>query len=175
MRKLLYSEEILQEAIKLTIVVVPMTTTVAVGGWVSLALARVWMTTRAWTTISSVARVMVMVMLSRMAVLPSASMSSIRPATSRLVPGQTINKTWSVGAAARCRRLLEAINYVPQVHGTILLVVLVRPALNALLIKIGFLEWVQEQANLLLDLILTLLSRVSRLRSCRGNLDLSRQ
>ena len=98
------------------------------------------MATWARTIVSSVARVMMVVMLSRVAVLPSASMSSIRPATSRLVPGQTINKTWSVGAAARCRRLLEAINYIPQVHGTILLVVLVRPALNALLIKIGFLE-----------------------------------
>ena len=39
MRKLLYSEEILQEAIQLIRVIVGMTTAVAVGGWVSLALA----------------------------------------------------------------------------------------------------------------------------------------
>ena len=98
------------------------------------------MATWARTIVSSVARVMMVVMLSRVAVLPGASMSSIRPATTRLVPCQAINKTRSVGASARCCCLLEAINYIPQVHGSVLLVVLVCPALNAHLIKIRFLE-----------------------------------
>ena len=157
MRKLFYSEEILQEAIQLVRVIVAMTTAVAVGGWVSLALAWVWMTTWACTIVSPMASVMMVVMFSRVTVLPSASMSSIWSATSRLVPCQAINKTRSVGASARCCCLLEAINYIPQVHGSVLLVILVRPALNAHLIKIRLLEGVQEQANLLLDLIWTLL------------------
>ena len=73
-----------------------------------------------------------------------------------LVPRQTVDQAGSVGASARRRSLLKAVNDVSEVHGSVLLVILTGPALDTLLVEVGLLERIQKRVYLLRNLVLLL-------------------
>ena len=99
-----------------------------------------------------VVSVMVLVMVRGMAIAVDRAWVGL---AAPQVPREGLDEAGARAAAGL--GLLEAVDDVAQVDGSVLLVLLVRPALDARRVDVALLEGVQERVDLLLDLVQLLL------------------